>query len=266
MPTRARTCPPAGPPRGRPAGWGYVKRVPSYPPAAAAFASPGAGAQEACGCTGPSCCWQHCWPWSRHSSVSGAVGGSSGTRGARGVVLAVSCPWAPWGSRGFPVGPHTGTGWGGVGIGPPGAELAPGWAVGWVWAPPAPGSAHPLAWGVRSTRRDQRLHCFVQMGTPRGPHPSVHRRCHGDPVGTACRSQWGREGTRGERSPHPAPRCSSAERHMKELWAAPCDGLCPTPQPEPITWPWGCAGGLSAVPSHPRPLSRRRRWPEPRWR
>lgn len=183
--------------------------------------------------------------------------------GGPGCELPVGSVGQPWVSRGTPYGDGLG---GGGGIGPPGAELAPGWAVGWVWAPPAPGSAHPLAWGVRSTRRDQRLHCFVQTGTPRGPHPSVHRRCHGDPVGTACRSQWGREGTRGERSPHPAPRCSSAERHMKELWAAPCDGLCPTPQPEPITWPWGCAGGLSAVPSHPRPLSRRRRWPEPRWR
>lgn len=85
MPTRAHTCPPAGPPRGRPSGWGYVKRVPSYPPAAVAFASPGSGAQGACGFKGPSCCWRHCWPWPRHSSVSGAAGGGGESSGNRGT-------------------------------------------------------------------------------------------------------------------------------------------------------------------------------------
>lgn len=190
MPTRARTCPPAGPPRGRPAGWGYVKRVPSYPPAAAAFASPGAGAQGACGCTGPSCCWRHCWPWSRHSSVSGAVGGSSGTRGARAVVLAVSCPWAPWGSHGFPVGPHTGTGWGG------------GW---WHWA--------------SQSRIGPRVGCGVGVGPPStGLSPSLGMGspqykmgsaspllcAHGDPTGTPslCAQAMPR-GPRGDRVPQP---------------------------------------------------------------
>lgn len=184
MPTRARTCPPAGPPRGRPAGWGYVKRVPSYPPAAAAFASPGAGAQEACGCTGPSCCWRHCWPWSRHSSVSGAVGGSSGTRGAREVVLAVSCPWAPWGSRGFPVGPHTGMGWGGgVALGLPEQN----WPQGGLWGGCGPPQhrAQPIPWRGESAVQGG-ISVSIALCT-RGPH--------GDPIplrtGDATGTPWG---------------------------------------------------------------------------
>lgn len=177
----------------------------------------------------------------------------------------MSCPWASWGSRGLPAGPQMGTGWGWVvalslpeqdrprgalcgGCGPPG------------WAQPT------LCCGEAPARGGSSVSiALCPRGAHGDPHPSAHKRCHGDPVGTACPSRWGTEGTRGERSPRPAPRCSSAERHMKQLWAAPCDGLCPAPQPEPITCFWGWAGGPSAMPRPPCPFSRRRRRPEPRW-
>lgn len=184
MPTRARTCPPAGPPRGRPAGWGYVKRVPSYPPAAAAFASPGAGAQEACGCTGPSCCWRHCWPWSRHSSVSGAVGGvfrhPGCAGGGPGCELPVGSVGQPWVSRGTPYGDGLG---GGVALGLPEQN----WPQGGLWGGCGPPQhrAQPIPWHGASA---------VQGGISvsialcrRGPHGDPIPLCTGDATGTP----WG---------------------------------------------------------------------------
>lgn len=177
----------------------------------------------------------------------------------------MSGPWASWGSRWVTCGTPNGDGLGvGGGTESPRARLASGCALRWVWAP---GWAQPALYcGEAPARGGSSVSIAVCPRGPHGdPHPSAHKRCHGDPVGTACPSQWGTEGTRGERSPRPAPRCSSAERHMKQLWAAPCDGLCPAPQPEPITCFWGWAGGPSAMPRPPCPFSRRRRRPEPRW-
>lgn len=194
MPTRARTCPPAGPPRGRPAGWGYVKRVPSYPPAAAAFASPGAGAQEACGCTGPSCCWRHCWPWSRHSSVSGAVGGvfrhPGCAGGGPGCELPVGSVGQPWVSRGTPYGDGLGGGWHwasrsrigprvgcGVGVGPPSTGLSP--SLGMGRPQYKEGSASPLLCADGDPTGTPSLCAQAMPRGPRGdrvPQPVGQRR------------------------------------------------------------------------------------------
>lgn len=106
-------------------------------------------------------------------------------RGGPGCERPVGFVGQPWVTYGTPNGDGLGVG---GGTESPRARSASGCALRWVWAPRV-GSTSPVLWGGPSTRREQRLHCFVPTGSPRGP-PSL----------CAQAMQWG---SRGDRVPQP---------------------------------------------------------------